>query len=406
MSTFVTVLLALGPFAMMLAGLAVWCILAYVQSRSRTARSGPLAAGLAALGWVLLLVGLFAAVGIMTQYLFVLAWLITIILIISALRHYRQLERRSLLWTLMVAAEHNIPLEAAARSFATEHPGRLGTRTLDLADYLEAGLPLALALDRSRQRMPADMRLATDLGPRTGDLGAMLRQALRRADDFELLLRSTTEKLLYLAGLVLLALVAWGFSLIKIVPAFQKILADFGVATPGITQALIGISQWTAEYWFLPLPLLLLLPLVRRLWQRADAAVILRWLAVAVRRQRPIAEMVRLLAGYFPTHRLRQKLERAAKRIEQGQDWCDSLRQVGLIRRPESAVFQAARRAGNLAWALDEMADSSVRRSAYRFQAFLDIAFPVVLVAFGGFVFLLAIGLLAPLFVLFQRLAS
>ena len=45
----------------------------------------------------------------------------------------------------MTAAERGISLEVAVRAFAAERDDRIGRRALDLADYLEAGLPLALA---------------------------------------------------------------------------------------------------------------------------------------------------------------------------------------------------------------------------------------------------------------------
>ena len=67
-------------------------------------------------------------------------------------------------------------------------------------------------------------------------------------------------------------------------------------------------------------------------------------------------------------------------------------------------MFQAAERTGNLAWALDEMADSTLRRSAYRMRAALNVALPALLVAFGGLVLCFAVGMLLPLFSLIQCL--
>jgi len=97
-------------------------------------------------------------------------------------------------------------------------------------------------------------------------------------------------------------------------------------------------------------------------------------------------------------------LERAASRIDDGQEWSESLRQVGLIRRSEAALFQAAERAGNLAWALEEMADSGVRRATYRLRAWLNVLFPATVLVFGGGVFFIALGLMMPLFSLIQSL--
>ena len=51
------------------------------------------------------------------------------------------------------------------------------------------------------------------------------------------------------AGVVLL------FVLLRVVPNFAKIFAEFAVQLPGITQLVIGCSQWTCAYWWLLVPL-------------------------------------------------------------------------------------------------------------------------------------------------------
>ena len=60
--------------------------------------------------------------------------------------------------------------------------------------------------------------------------------------------------------------------------------------------------------------------------------------------------------------------------------------------------FRAAERTGNLAWALEEMAESNVRRSVYRIQAWINVAFPASLLVLGGCVLLIAFAMLSPLF--------
>lgn len=130
----------------------------------------------------------------------------------------------------------------------------------------------------------------------------------------------------------------------------------------------------------------------------------MRWLALAVRQNRPLPDMMRLIAGYLTQRGLRRRLERAIKRLDQGTEWTECLSRAGLIRRSEAAVFQSAQRAGNLAWALEEMAESSVRRSLYRFRALTSVAFPALLLALGGSVAFVVFGILTPLFHLIRSL--
>jgi len=348
--------------------------------------------------------------------------LMAAVVVVFIARRYFEAERRSLLWVLMAAAERGISLEAAAQAFGAERADAIGRRAQNLADYLEAGVPLGLALKRSGNPLPTAALLAADLGQQTGNLGLALRQVGPQIDETESTFRDVLEEFFYFVFLILFGLGILAFIMLKIIPVFQHMFRDFGFELPGVTRALIATSQVAVTWWpvFL-LPILLALytgisllchgfcpparlPWFSTLYWRADRALVLRWLAIAVRRQRPMAEMVRLLAGYFPQAGLRRHLERAAWRIEDGEHWCESLRQVGLVRRSEAALFQAAERAGNLAWALEEMADSSVRRAAYRLRAWLNVLFPATVLAFGGCVFFIALGLMMPLFKMIQWL--
>ena len=409
-------LVALGPLLMMIVGVAMLVAQSRVRWRARDRRPGLMVLALAALGWSLLLIGLFASVMIMANVVAPLAFLATAIVLLEIRYHYQRMEQRSLLWVLTVAAERGIPLEQAARDFAAERRDWIGSRSLDLAEYLEAGLPLALAAQRSRLAFPSAILLAADMGQRAGNLGPALRQALSRDDTAETVLRSAVEELFYVTFLIAFGLCLWAFVMLKIVPAFCHIFKDFDVPLPAATQGMIAAARFVFDFW--PLMVLVaamllvllvravlyyagmsahILPGVGRLGRAADSAIVMRWLAVAVRGNRPVVEMLRLLAGYFPRRAIRRKLDWTAKRIDQGADWSETLAQAGLIRRAEVAVFNAAQRTGNLAWALDEMAQSSLRRAAYRLRAALGVVFPAVVLLLGAAAVLVALGCLSPL---------
>ena len=420
---FERIAIVLVPAGLMIAGLAI------LWAQSRGSFKGPaahpdrLASAVSAVGWVLLLLGLFAAVGLMSHAFCIVAWVVTAVVLLSLMYRFRSAERRSLLWMLMAAAERRIPLETAARAFAEERHDQIGRRALDLAAYLEAGLPLALALKRSRLSFPHAVLLAAELGQQTDNLGRALRQALGHTDESEIILRSAMERTFYLAFLLIFSLAMWAFLMIKIVPAFQKIFVDFEMELPVVTTWVIGLAHAFTLYWplFLLLGAFLLIILLRSLsyytgystrylpglspsWHRADRSVIMRWLALAVRQNRPLPDMMRLIAGYLTRRGLRRKLETVSRRIDQGADWTDCMRQAGLIRTAEAAVFRSAERAGNLAWALEEMSESSVRRSVYQLRAVINVAFPAAIIAMGGSVLLVMLGILTPLIHLIQGL--
>jgi type IV pilus assembly protein PilC len=367
-------------------------------------------------GWCLLLLGLFALLALMTGLFFLVAWVAAAIVLVSMLARYRETEQESLLWMLMVAAERNIPLESAARAFADERNDSVGLRARRLAEYLEAGVPLALALQRTQHRLSPATLLAADLGQQTGRLAPALRQVVTQSDDFDRTFRSMLEKIFYLGFLIVVILLNLGFLMLKIVPVFERIMVDFQTEIPTDLRLLVSVSGWFVNYWFIFSPVwlvivLLLLsgllyymgvlphrfPILRGIWWRVDCAWVMRWLADGVRQKRPIAESVRLLSGYFPQPRMRAKLAWAAGRIDQGADWCESLQLAGVFRKAERAVFKSAERVGNLPWALEEMAEGGTRRMALRLRTYISIAFPMIVVLLGVCVACIERGILVPL---------
>lgn len=329
---------------------------------------------------------------------------------------YRTLERRSMLRCLSVAAQKGVPLNEAARAFADERTDELGLRAIRLAESIEAGMPLPQALARSGTRLPVDALLAVRVGYETGTLSESLRRVSRIDGDLEILVRSVTEKTLYLCWVWLMLVAVLSFLMLKIVPVFEKMFREFEIKLPPMTSLLITISQYVADFWYLASPFVFVLlaatcigalyyvdwlprgaPIVHRLTRRWDAALILRVLAMAVRFGWPMNKTVWLLARTYPTAPIRGRLSAVGRRIDNGQNWCDALKEVGLLRPADLAVLQAAMRVGNLEWALDEMSDSSIRRLVYRLRLAISLIFPATLFAFGVGIGFVVISLFMPL---------
>lgn len=416
-------LLILVPLGMLIAGLAI-LVLLNRDSNGRSTAPDDLGVVPQAIAWTLVIVGLFALTGILAGPLFILAWIVLAVILLSLLYRFRSVERRSLLWTLMLAAEKNIPLDTAARAFASERRDHIGRRAFDLAEYLEAGLPLALALQRSRLHYPQSILLSAELGQQTDNLGGALRRALGSNNESELVMRAVAERAFYLICVILFGAALVAFMMAKIVPAIQKIFDEFGLEVTGPMKLLVGLADVLVHTW--PVALLvgivLLIFMLRSLsyytgasprympgivagWQRTDRSVIMHWLAHAVRQNRPLPEMMRLISAYLTKRSLRSKLQRTARRIDQGLEWTECLQESGLIRRPEAAVFRSAERTGNLAWALDEMAESNARRSIYRLRALTNVAFPAAVLALGCTVLLIASAVFSTMFKLISSLS-
>ena len=92
--------------------------------------------------------------------------------------------------------------------------------------------------------------------------------------------------------------------------------------------------------------------------------------------------------------------------VQRGGDWVESLGDHSLIRPSEEAVLASALRVGNLSWALGEMAEANERRLGYRLQLWLQMLFPVLIIALGSLVFVIAVAYFSPIAKLIEVLAG
>jgi len=337
----------------------------------------------------------------------------------------RQTEHVALMHSLATAVQNGIPLSESARAFADESLGDTGVRAIALAEALERGQPLTASIRTARLWMGTATKLAIRLGDRLGLLGVALRQQIVDSQTADFAIRRMAGTLFYLATVVVVFFVIVAFVMLKIVPVFQKMFEEFGLKLPAITSLAIDASNWyVIRGWFLTSPLALLslaafavcflayvgwmprdFPLVWRLFRRYDGALVLRGLALAVRRGVPLPEAMRIIAEVYPIRNIGVRLKSAANNIAAGIDWLASLRQARLINQTDAALLAAAVRVGNLDWALEEIAESVMRRQIYWLQSLLEVLFPITLVAMGGVVCFFVVGLFLPLISLIQGLS-
>ncbi len=131
----------------------------------------------------------------------------------------------------------------------------------------------------------------------------------------------------------------------------------------------------------------------------------MRGLALAVRRGVPLPEAMRMIAEEFPMRIVGRRLLIAAEKAAAGVDWISALRKEGLINRTDAALLAAASRVGNLDWALEEIAESTMRRQVYWLQSVVSVLFPFTLLAVGMVVCFFVVGLFLPLISLIQGLS-
>jgi general secretion pathway protein F len=333
-------------------------------------------------------------------------------------------KQEALLHILAIAAEREMPLAPAVAAFADQYHGIRRRRAMHLAARLNWGAKLPDAFEGARTLVTRDAILLAWVGQASGRLPKALRIAAQSRSSQLPIWTSIAARLAYILVLLLAMQTICGFVLYFIVPKFESIFKDFNLPLPNVTIMVITASHYLMKFGpvtsliplfevglllFLPVSFVgwgrFSVPVFDRLLGRRHAALVLRSLSLFVEGGKPIAEGISLLADRYPTFWYRRRLRGADKYVRGGVDWIDALRRHRVIRSADAAVLASAESVGNLAWALEELAETAERRLATRAQMVIQTCFPLVVVVLGMLVFILATAYFLPLVHLIQKLA-
>jgi len=153
---------------------------------------------------------------------------------------------------LSILQDAGLPILRSLKILADmQQPGRLKNSLLDVCDEIEGGANLSEAMSKSPKCFD---RLYCNM-IRAGEAGGALEVILRRLAEFmekaQALRRKVKGALVYPIVVVTVAVGILTFIMLKIVPQFKKIFDDFGTDLPQMTQVLIDISNFVANYWYL-----------------------------------------------------------------------------------------------------------------------------------------------------------
>ncbi len=337
----------------------------------------------------------------------------------------RSTRQDAILWVLAIAAERNMPLAPAVAAFAGQYRGLMYRRVMGLAAHLNWGTALPEALTRARQVVSRDAVLLSWIGQSSGLLPKALRMAANSRSTQLPIWTAIAARLSYILVVLFVMQVMTSFMLYYIIPKLESIFNDFGLPLPWVTVKIIDFSHFMVKFAsptlmlpFLELGLLIFIPFsflawgdyhvpfFDRLFRRRHTALVLRSLSLMVEGNKPVALGLSILATHYPTRWVRWKLIRAESDVRQGVDWIEALWRQGLLSATDAEVLTSASVVGNLAWALAELAETAERRLATRFQVFVETAFPLVVIAMGAMVFVMAVGYYIPLIHLIRRLTD
>jgi len=259
-----------------------------------------------------------------------------------------------------------------------------------------------------------------------GEDSGTLDQAMHRLADFlEAQARIRARVQAALAYPVLMALVGIGvlaFLFAFVVPKITRMLEDMGQALPWPTQLLIELNNLLAGYWWLLLlvvagamlalaryrqsatgrlrldRLQLKAPLFGQLLLLITTARLARTLAILLSNGVPLLKALGITRSLVGNRLLRQALEAAALRVQEGGSLAVALRESALFPPMLAQLVAAGEKSGQLEEMLYRVADSYEHQTDLSITGMLSLLEPLMILVMGCLVGFVVLAILLPIF--------
>lgn len=114
-----------------------------------------------------------------------------------------------------------------------------------------AGNTLAASLAKHPQYFDDLFCSLVESGEQSGRLEALLDRIATYKEKTEALKAKIKKAMTYPIAVIVVAVVVTAILLLKVVPQFKEVFANFGADLPGFTLMVIGLSEWLQSWWFI-----------------------------------------------------------------------------------------------------------------------------------------------------------
>jgi type II secretory pathway component PulF len=270
--------------------------------------------------------------------------------------------------------------------------------------------------------MPPIVVALTRAAESTGQLGPMLLRAadhLQRHERTIKQIKAAASYPMFMLGAGTLVIIAL---LVFVLPRFAKIYADRGADLPGLTQVLLSVSEVIRNHSIpisvgaLALAVTLVfssrsramgrfldqlrygVPVVGKLSRLAFVAISCRTLATLLQSGIHLLDAIAICRDLSKSERTERFWDAIDARLRDGGSFVDALKQQSLLPPTVVAMVAAGERSGRLPEVLGRAADFAEEDLETALKAATSLLEPVLVVAFGSVLGIVAIALLLPLF--------
>jgi MSHA biogenesis protein MshG len=291
----------------------------------------------------------------------------------------------------------------------------------DLRESLESGRELSTSMQRHPRVFNPFFIAMVRVGETTGQLENVFLRMFHHLE-FEREIRGQVATALRYPIIVMVFIgAAIGIVNLFVIPQFAKVYANFNTELPLLTRVLIGFSNFTVSYWWVMLALLaaavlgtrwwlstaggrlcwdrwkLRIPIAGKIILKATLARFARSFALSGQSGVQITLGLRTVAPTVDNKYIESKIEQMRIGVERGESVLRTASAAGVFTPVVLQMIAVGEESGAIDELMEEISGLYQREVEYELKTLGSQVEPILIVALGALVLLLALGVFLPI---------
>ena len=295
---------------------------------------------------------------------------------------------------------------------------------------VEKGETLATAFSNFPKIFSDLMVTTVNAGEQSGSLEVSLE---RMAEQYEKSAKTAALVKKAMIYPIIVALVAVGVvvvMLVKVIPAYTDMFADLGTELPGITKAVVAMSDFLIGYWYIIVPIIIAIviavktfvgtptgkhikstlaikfPIISNLTIKSACSQLARTMSTLLAAGVPLVEAVEITGDTMQNVLFKDALKYAKEEVVKGVPLSTPLEESGLFPPMMYHMIRIGEEAGNSEEMLIKLADYYDEEVEEAVQSLTAAMEPMIIIVLAGIVGLLIGAVMAPMLTMYQALDS
>ena len=314
-----------------------------------------------------------------------------------------------------------LSLDAALNALVAQR-ARYSEVLMGVRARVQEGYSFAEALSASRRTFPELLVATVGAGERIGRLEEVLERLAEHFEKRQALRQQVRAALAYPMVLTVFSLAIVSLMLVYVVPQVTPVFVDSGVELPMLTRMLMTVSDFALAYGWLALllaaagsallaralrlpaarsrlhKLVLRTPLFGALSRELNSARLMQSLATLTEAGVSVWESLRVAARMLTNLPMREAAMDAAEEVSEGKPAAEALDRSGLFPPLCIQLIASGEASGELHRLLGRAAETQERDLSARINTLTSLLQPVLILLVGGFVLLIVLSILMPIF--------